>query len=178
MDELGSGLFGAGRFQAAVWPEGGVDAGERGAFLWGRLKGAGAEGFATHIGVFVSAGLCNLSIDLEKDLLDARQSGESLAQVLEFFRSGLAATLGPTTPAALSVWTDTRNVVAARDFDSVDFSAFLNANRDADHPWPKIGYILTAEEVQGFGERWVEEYRSRGAPLIAVYETMIRTFAA
>ena len=175
--ELGSRLFGDGRCHADLWPEGDGDDGDRGPFLWARLKRTGNERFATHIGVFISPDLCNLAIDVEKDLLDTGQSGESLEQVIEFCRSELGSMLGTTTGGDLQVWTDTHNVVAAADFEAVDFAVFMKANRDADHPWPKIGYTLSADDVEGFGNHWVEEYRARAASLVAVYDAMIRRFA-
>ena len=89
----------------------------------------------------------------------------------------LASMFGPTTGGDLQVWTDTQNIVAATDFETVDFAAFMNANRDVAHPWPKVGYIFSADDVEGFGNRWVEEYRARAALLVVVYDAMIRSFA-
>lgn len=174
--DLGAGLFGEHDHHVDLWPEGAGDDGDRGAFLWGRLKRANNKRFATHIGVFLSPGLCNLSIDLEKDLLDAGQSDESLEQFVGFCGSELPSLFDPATRPDLQVWTDSQNVVAAAQFGTVDFAAFMDANRDADHPWPKIGYISSAEQVQGFGNDWVGEYRARARPLVATYDAMIRSF--
>lgn len=174
--KLGADLFGDGFYHADLWPEGDGDDGDRGPFLWARIKRTGNEKYATHIGVFLSPGLCNLSIDLEKDLLDAKQSGEILEQVIKFFRSDLPSMLGPATRKDLQVWTDSQNVVALDNFGSVDFTAFMNANQDSGHPWPKVGYILSAHDVEGFGDRWGEEYRQRAQYLVEVYDAMIRSF--
>ena len=176
LGELGAGLFGEGDFSADLWPEGEGDDGDRGPFLWGRLKKAGNERFATHIGVFVAPGLCNLSIDLEKDLLDAGQAAESRKQFIGFCRTELPSMLRHSAPPDLQVWTDTRNVVEAAEFGAGDFAAFMDANRDAGHPWPKVGYILSADDVAGFGNAWVAEYRARAIPLVPIYEAMIRSF--
>ena len=175
--ELAADLLGDGHYHADLWPEGDGDDGDRGPFLWARVKRAGNENYATHIGVFLAPALCNLSIDLEKDLLDAGQSGEVLEQVIEFFRSDLPAMLGSATRKDLQVWTDSQNVVAADNFEMIDFTAFMNANQDTGHPWPKVGYILSADEVKGFGDHWVGECRDRARFLVRVYDAMIRSFA-
>ena len=187
LGDLGNALFARHGHRADLWPEGAGDDGDRGPFLWGRLKRIGNERFATHIGVFVSPGLCNLSIDLEKDLLDAGQAPESLEQVVAFYRTRLAAILaepgGLGASAApmrtdLRVWTDSRNVVEASNFGAIDFAAFMDANQDAGHPWPKLGYIMSADEVVGFGDRWVDEYSVRGERLVVAYDAMIESFRA
>jgi hypothetical protein len=174
VDELGARLFGAGNQAAALWPDGGD--GDRGAFLWARIKRSGNERFATHLGAFLSPDSCNLSIDLEKDPLDAGESAERLEQVIDFYRDGLVSALRPPLRPDLVVWTDPDNVVAAADFAAVDFDSFMAANADAAHPWPKVGCLLGTAEVQAFDERWVEECRARLAPLVPVYDAMIRSF--
>jgi hypothetical protein len=173
--ELGAALFGEGNQAAALWPDG--DDGDRGPFLWARLKRAGNERFATHLGAFLSPDACNLSIDLEKDPLDAGESAERLEQVIDFYGDGLAAALRPPLRPDLLVWTDPENVVAAGEFATIDFERFMAANADAGHPWPKIGYLLSAGQVEAFGDRWVQECRTRLAPLVPVYDAMIRSFA-
>jgi hypothetical protein len=173
--ELGAALFGEGNQAAALWPDG--DAGDRGPFLWARLKRAGNAQFATHLGAFLSPDACNLSIDLEKDPLDAGESAERLEQVIDFYGDGLAAALRPPLRSDLVVWTDPGNVFAVGDFATIDFERFMAANADAGHPWPKVGYLLNAAEVQAFGDRWVQECRTRLAPLVPVYDAMIRSFA-
>ena len=175
--KLGADLFGDGLYHADLWPEGDGDDGDRGPFLWARIKRVGKEQYATHIGVFLSPDLCNLSIDLEKDLLDAKQSGEILEQVIEFFCSDLPSMLDSATHTDLQVWTDSQNVVAVNNFRTVDFTAFMNGNQDAGHPWPKVGYILSAHDVESFGDRWVEEYRQRAQCLVGIYDAMIGSFA-
>lgn len=172
---LGTGLFGGGGFSAALWPDGGD--GERGPFLWGRIKRSGAERFATHIGVFLSSGLCNLAIDLEKDPLDAGESAESLAQILDFYRAEALGLMDPPARPDLCVWTDTRNVVPAGELAGVDFDDFMAANRDAGHPWPKVGYLLNAENVVDFGDDWLAEFHPRAVPLVPIYDAMLRSFA-
>lgn len=174
--ELGASLFGEADFSADLWPEGKGDDGNRGQFLWGRLKQAGNEQFATHIGVFLAPGLCNLSIDLEKDLLDAGQAAESLERFIEFCRAELPSMLRDSPNTDLQVWTDTTNVVAAAEFEAGDFSTFMAANRDASHPWPKVGYILSTDDVVRFGDTWVEEYHVRATRLVPIYDAMIRNF--
>ena len=178
LDRLGADLFGAGECVAALWPDSPLDDGERGPFLWARLKRAGAEQFAMHLGIFVSPGFCNLALDLEKDLLDAGRSGERLEQVVGFYRDEIAPLVDASMPDELEIWTDTRNVVAAAAFPEVDFDAFMAANRDAGHPWPKIGYILDADAMLRFGDRWVEEMAARATPLLPIYDAMIRSFRA
>jgi hypothetical protein len=171
---LGAGLFDERGFHASVWPDRGD--GERGPFLWARLKRAGNEAYATHIGVFLSPGFCNLSLDLEKDPLDAGQAGETLEQVLAFYRDGAAALLDPPVRPDLRVWTDTNNVVTPADFAGVDFDAFLAANRDAGHPWPKAGYLLNADLISGFGNDWLRRSHARADALVPIYDAMIRSF--
>ncbi len=174
VDELGAGLFGEAGHTAAVWPDNDDD--ERPPFIWARLKRAGNERYATHIGLFLSPGSCNLSIDLEKDPLDAGDSAETLDQVIEFYRSDFASTLTETERMDIRVWTDTRNVVGTVGFASIDFDRFLADNRDPGHPWPKTGYVLSVADVERFAPRWVEEYRERAAPLVPIYDAMIRSF--
>jgi len=172
--QLGAGLFGDGLYSAALWPD--DDGGERGPFLWARLKRAGSERFATHIGVFLSPGLCNLAIDLEKDPLDAGESAESLAQVLDFYRAEALGLIDPPARPDLRVWTDTRNVIPAGDLGAVHFADFMAANSDAGHPWPKVGYLLSAENVVDFGDDWLAEYHPRAVPLVPIYDAMLRSF--
>ncbi|HEX9698776.1 MAG TPA: hypothetical protein VGD06_04875 [Acidobacteriota bacterium] len=172
--ELGAALFGEGNQVAALWPDGGD--GDRGPFLWARIKRAGNERFATHLGAFLSPGSCNLSIDLEKDPLDAGESAERLEQVLDFYPDGLVSSLRPPLRPDLVVWTDPDNVVAAADFAAVDFDRFMAANADTGHPWPKVGYLLSAADVEELGEGWVEGCRARLAPLVPVYDAMIRSY--
>ncbi len=173
IDRLGAALFGEGGFHAALWPD--EDGDERPPFLWARLKRVGNEPFCTHIGVFLSPGFCNLSLDLEKDLLDAGASAESLAQVLDFYRGEFDAPSIDVGRSDMRIWTDTKNVIAAADRQGTDFDGFMAANRDAGHPWPKVGYLLTPEEVCGFGERWVEAYGERASALIPYYEAFIHS---
>lgn len=174
--ELGVELFGAGGYSAALWPDGGD--GERGPFLWARIKRSGGERFATHIGVFLSPDFCNLSIDLEKDLLDAGHSGETLAQVLDFYREDALGLINPPARPDLSVWTDTRNVVRAGEFGATHFfDDFMAANSDTGHPWPKVGYLLEATEVIAFGDDWFAEYAGRAVVLVPIYDAMLRSLS-
>ena len=53
----------------------------------------------------------------------------------------------------------------------------MGDNHDPGHPWPKAGYLLSVADVEGFADRWVEEYRERGAALVPIYDAMIRSFA-
>ena len=174
VDELGAALFGEGNHVAALWPDGGD--GDRGPFLWARIKRAGNERFATHLGAFLSPGSCNLSIDLEKDPLDAGESAERLEQVIDFYRGLLGSALRPPLRSDLLVWTDPGNVVAAGEFAAIDFDRFMAGNADAAHPWPKVGYLLSAADMEELGESWVEECRARLAPLVPVYDAMIRSY--
>lgn len=171
--KLGAALFGAEGFVLSLWPDAG---GERGPFLWARLKRAGNERFATHIGVFLSPGFCNLSLDLEKDPLDAGESAETLAQVLDFYRNAAARLIEPATRTDLWVWTDTGNVVTPVGFAGLDFERFMAANRDTGHPWPKAGYLLSADEVVRFGGEWLQQMHARAAVLVPIYDAMIRAF--
>ena len=171
---LGDALFEAGNYGASIWPDN--DADERLPFIWARLKRSASESFSTHIGLFLSPAFCNLSIDLEKDPLEAGESAETLDQVIEFFRSRfplMSSELGTTD---LRVWTDTRNIVGTAGFAAIDFERFMADNHDAEHPWPKVGYILSARDVAGFADRWVEEYVARAAPLVPIYDAMISSF--
>ena len=174
VDALGAGLFDIGDYAASIWPD--SDADERPPFIWARLKRAGNERYATHIGLFLSPGFCNLAIDLEKDPLDAGDSAETLDQVIEFYRSDFASTLAATERTDMRVWTDTRNVVGSAGFAAINFDRFMVDNRDEGHPWPKAGYLLSVADVEGFADRWVEEYRARGAALVPIYDAMIRSF--
>ena len=171
--ELGAGLFGAENYSAAIWPDSVTD--ERLPFIWARLKRVENQRYATHVGLFLSPGFCNLSIDLEKDPLDAGESAETLEQVVGFFGSQFAS-LSRELATDVRVWTDTRNVVGIAGFAALDFDRFMADNHDADHPWPKVGYMLSAADVAGFDDRWVEEYRARAAPLVPVYDAMIKDF--
>jgi len=171
--ELAAGLFGADNYSAAIWPDSAGE--ERLPFIWARLKRSGNQSYATHIGVFLSPGFCNLSVDLEKDLLDAGESAETLEQVVGFFGSQFAS-ISRDLATDVRVWTDTRNVVGVAGFAALDFDRFMADNHDADHPWPKVGYMFTAADVAGFAERWVEEYRGRAAPLVPMYDAMINGF--
>jgi hypothetical protein len=171
--ELGAGLFGAENYSAAIWPDSATD--ERLPFIWARLKRVGNQRYATHIGLFLSPGFCNLSIDLEKDPLDAGESAETLEQVVAFFSSHFAS-ISRDLATDLRVWTDTRNVVGTAGFAALDFDRFMADNHDADHPWPKVGYMFSAADVAGFAGRWVEEYRGRAAPLVPIYDAMIQGF--
>jgi hypothetical protein len=171
---LGTGLFGTGGFSFALWPD--DEAGERGPFLWGRLKRAGQDGFATHIGLFLSPDFCNLAIDLEKDLVEAGESDETVAQVLAFYRSEAASLIDPPAHPEMRVWTDTRNVVPAAGYADIDFEAFMADNRDAGHPWPKVGYLLSADDVVRFGDGFVGECKARATALVPVYDAMIESF--
>ena len=171
--ELGAGLFGAENYGAAIWPDSATD--ERLPFIWGRLKRVGNERYATHIGLFLSPGFCNLSIDLEKDPLDAGESAETLEQVVAFFGSQFAS-ISKDLATDARVWTDTRNVVGTAGFAAINFDRFMADNHDADHPWPKVGYMFSAADVAGFAGRWVEEYRGRAAPLLPIYDAMINGF--
>ena len=173
-NELGAGLFGEAGHSVAVWPDNYRDPCPP--FIWARLKRAGNERYATHIGLFLSPELCNLSIDLEKDPLDAGDSAETLEQVIEFYRSDFASTLTGTERTDIRVWTDTRNLVSSIGFAAIDVDRFMADNHDPDHPWPKAGYILSAADVAGFASRWVEEFRQRAAPLVPIYDAMIRSF--
>lgn len=173
-NELGVALFGEAGHTAAVWPDNYRD--ECPPFIWGRLKRAGNERYATHIGWFLSPESCNLSIDLEKDPLDAGDSAETLDQVIEFYRSEFASTLTGIERMDIRVWTDARNVVGTVGFSAIDFHRFMADNHDPDHPWPKTGYTLSAADVEGFASRWVEEFRQRAAPLVPIYDAMIRSF--
>ena len=171
--KLGAGLFGADNYSAAIWPDSAPD--ERLPFVWARLKRVGNQPYATHIGLFLSPGFCNLSIDLEKDPLDAGESAETLEQVVAFFGSQFAS-FSRDLATDVRVWTDTRNVVDTAGFAAVDFDRFMADNHDADHPWPKVGYMFSAADVAGFAGRWVEEYRGRAAPLVPIYDAMINGF--
>ncbi len=171
--ELGAGLFGAENYGVAIWPDSATD--ERLPFIWARLKRIRNQRYATHIGLFLSPGFCNLSIDLEKDPLDAGESAETLEQVLAFFSSQFAS-ISRDLATDVRIWTDTRNVVGTAGFAAIDFDRFMADNHDADHPWPKAGYMFSAADVAGFAGRWVEEYRVRAAPLVPVYDAMINGF--
>ena len=173
-DSLAHRLLGGGA-NTEVWGE--HDPAQRGPFLWIRLKRTSATAFATHIGIFLSPGLCNLSIDLEKDPLDAGEAGETLDQFIDFFRDDAVALIDPPARPDLQVWTDTGNVAPAKGFAAVDFGGFMDANRDAGHPWPKAGYLMRADEVVGFGDGWVAEYHDRALVLLPVYDAMIRSYA-
>jgi len=159
----------------ALWAE--HDVAERGPFLWARMKRPAHADFATHIGVFLSPGFCNLSIDLEKDPLDAGESAETLDQVIEFFRDGAGDLIDPPARPDLRIWTDTENVIPAAGFADVDFDAFMQANRDRGHPWPNAGYLLSADEVIGFGDHWVAECQARAVVLVPIYDAMIDSVA-
>lgn len=174
LDDLATTL---GDFRAELWPWRQDDA--TFPFLWGRLKERGRSGFATHLGLFVSADHCNFCIDLEKDLLDAGESRETASDVRLYYRNRLPELMPPPEepPAPLLVWTDPGNVVAAGRFGSVDFAEFMAASDDPDHPWPRVGYLMEVDDHVGFGERWTEEMRRRAAPLLPVYRDMLRTFA-
>ena len=173
--ELGAGLFGAENCSAAIWPDSVTD--ERLPFIWARLKRVENRRYATHIGLFLSPGFCNLSIDLEKDPLDAGTSAETLEQVVAFFGSQFAL-ISRDLDTDVRVWTDTRNVVGIAGFGALDFDRFMADNHDADHPWPKVGYMLSAADVAGFGGRWVEEYQARAAPLVPLYDAMLNSFGS
>lgn len=173
IDALGHELLGGDAY-ATLWAE--HDAAERGPFLWARMKRAAHKRFATHIGVFLSPGFCNLSIDLEKDPVDAGESAETLRQVFDFFRDDAVGLLDPPARPDLRVWTDTSNVVPAAEFAGVHFEAFMEANRDTGHPWPNVGYLPSADEVIGFGDRWVAECHARTVVLVPIYDAMIRSF--
>ncbi len=172
--QLGDRLFVDDRFTADVWPDTAED--ERLPFIWARLKRAENARFATHIGLFLSPDQCNLCIDLEKDLLDAGAAGERLEQVLEFYRGQLAERTASLNRSDVRVWTDADNVVSAVEFPSVDFGRFMEANTDTDHPWPRVGYLFDAAEVQAFADRWVEEMTLRAGELAPVYDAMTRAY--
>lgn len=174
IDALGRQLFGDDA-QVELWAA--HDPSERGPFLWARMKRAAHAPYATHVGVFLSPAFCNLSIDLEKDPLDAGESAETLDEVVDFFRHDAAGLIDPAPHPDLRVWTDTRNVVPATGFADVDFTAFMEANRDSGHPWPKAGYLLSADEVIDFGDRWVAECYARAVVLVPVYDAMIDSFS-
>lgn len=169
--ELGDLVFGAGKHQATVWPWE-VD-GDAFPFIWGRLKTENATEMATHIGFFFSREHCNLCIDLEKDLIDAGEARESVSEVHAFYRQRLADALPGRTPDNLKVWTDADNVLPIREFLETDFDTFMEANRDEDHPWPRVGYLLEAREVLGWDGAWTEELGARLEPLVPVYRTMV-----
>lgn len=173
-DALAARLFGPEGFHATVWPDG--EDGERGPFLWIRCKRAGNEGYATHIGVFLSPGFCNLALDLEKDPIEAGEAAEAVDQVLDFYRNEGAGLIDPPARPDLHVWTDAENVVPATGFAGVDFDAFMEDNRDAGHPWPKAGYLLSTDDVAGFGDDWVAECHARAVVLLPIYDAMIRSF--
>lgn len=174
--ELGDRLFGEDRSTVAVWPWE-VD-GQTFPFIWGRLKEEGAEGMATHIGVFFSRDHCNVCIDLEKDAIDAGEAEESVAEVHGFYRERLGAALAERTPGNLQVWTDDDNVLSIREFLEADFDAFMEANQDTDHPWPRLGHLLEAREILGWEASWAEELQRRLEPVVPVYREMIATYRA
>lgn len=171
---LGEKLFPSESFTVAIWPDTAQD--ERLPFIWARLKRAVGARYATHIGVFLAPDQCNLCIDLEKDLLDAGSAAEHLDQVLDFYRCKLAESIGSLGRSDLKVWTDPHNVVSAEEFPRLDFERFMDANTDTDHPWPRIGYLLDAAQVQAFAEGWVQETAFRAMALVPVYDAMILAY--
>ena len=129
-------------------------------FLWGRIKARDRTDYAAHMGLFISATSANFCVDLEKDLLDAGVSRESLADVHGFYagrgRAVLSSLDRQSTPGGLAgpaehdtpeevlpaIWTDRGNVRRVADFLDGDFNAFMSANNDHGHPWPKVGYLF------------------------------------
>ena len=145
-------------------------------FVWARLKEDGLARFATHLGLFLSPTHCNCSIDLEKDPLDAGESAETLEQVLAYYEGGEWARYLTDSHPDLRLWTDTLNVVTPVELEERGVAAFMAANRDPAHPWPKVGYLLEAEQVAAFGDRLADELEARFASLLPVYRSMIASF--
>ena len=58
-NNYGGQVFGKSGYSVALWPDGNPD--DLLPFLWARLKREDCQGFATHIGLFVSPDFCNLS---------------------------------------------------------------------------------------------------------------------
>ena len=87
----------------------------------------------------------------------------------------------PIARAAVHSWADAPSPVgmvelSAAEFPRLDFERFMDANTDTDHPWPRIGYLFDATEVQAFAEDWVQETALRAMPLARVYDAMIRAY--
>lgn len=172
--ELGGRLADEPGFAAAIWPDRADD--ERLPFIWARLKRPENAAFATHIGLFLSPRLCNLGIDLEKDLIDAGDAAERLEQVMSFYGGPVRARIEALSRPDLMVWTDSVNKVPARSFSGVSLKAFMASNKDLGHPWPRIGYLFDARQVCGFGDGWVDAMAERAVELVPIYDAMIRAY--
>jgi len=171
---LGDLLFGEEGHASEVWPW--EVEGQSFPFIWARLKAAGAERLATHIGFFFSRDHCNVCIDLEKDAIDAGEAQESVADVHRFYRERLARALPERTPDNLQVWTDDDNVLSIREFLEGDFDAFMAANQDEEHPWPRVGYLLEAREILGWEAAWADELQRMLEPVMPVYRKMVAAY--
>lgn len=114
-------------------------------FVWARFKKPTATGHASHVGLFLSNDGCNCCLDLEKDLLDAGESEETLADVMAFYRDSNA--LPREDDPDLRVWTDEDNVLSLSAFRLADLDEFMAANQDEGHPWPRIGYRFDPQEL-------------------------------
>ena len=173
LSRVGSSLLPEGH-QAALWPWREGEA--LFPFVWGRIKAADWSEFATHLGLFLSPGYCNVCIDLEKDPLDAGESAETLEQVLSYFSGGEWKTALGEHPDDLQLWTDSRNVVTLAGFEETGFDAFMAANQDPSHPWPKLGYLPDAQKVAAYGEHLDDELEARFRTLAPVYRAMLDSF--
>lgn len=114
-------------------------------FVWARYKRPEHGDCAAHIGLFLAPTGCNLALDLEKDLLDAGDARESVAQVLAFYRN--LAPSGLPADDDLGLWVDDRRFLAPTAFATTDLDALLRESDDPHHPWPRLGYRFTFDDL-------------------------------
>lgn len=154
-----------------VWPW--REDGDACPFLWARLKHRERSGHAAHVGLFLSPDHCNLAVDLEKDRLEDGTSEESLDDVLVFYREHAPAVLSACQDDRLRVWTDLDNVLDVDEFLAADFSEFMAAGRDEEHPWPRTGYLLQREELEAHPDDQVRNLGGRLRHLLPVYDALL-----
>lgn len=144
-------------------------------FVWARLKRPDARSFATHLGVFLAPGDCNISLDLEKDRIEEGSSRESLEDVLDFYGDTGRPVLGGVEDPDIRIWTDADNVLELEEFLDEDLATFMDRNQDSEHPWPKLGYRLPAERLASAPDEQARLFGSRLESLVPVYDALVRS---